>query len=209
MTKPKLELYIKYHKDGSIYMKGSTINNTMEGYWEYFRKDGSIMRSGNFENGLQSGEWKTYSADGTIVKVTKFKSKINTPNISDEIRSYNNKLKDDNRDISNTLSSIIQSNLPNSTNYLWHGHPVWFIDGNPIVGYSKVKFGIRLLFWSGQSFEESNLQNSGSFKAAQIDYTNPNQIDINIIKRILKKSILIQWDYKNIVKRKGILERLK
>jgi hypothetical protein len=209
MTKPKLEPYIKYHKDGSIYMKGSTINNTMEGYWEYFRKDGSIMRSGNFENGLQSGEWKTYSADGKIVKATKFKSNITTSNISDEITSYNNKLKNENLEISNILSTIIQSNLTNSTNYLWHGHPVWFIDGNPIVGYSKVKSGIRLLFWSGQSFEEGILQNSGSYKAAQIDYTNPKQIDIKIIKRILKKSIQIQWDYKNIVKRKGKLERLK
>jgi hypothetical protein len=32
-----------------------------------------------------------------------------------------------------------------------------FLHGNPIVGYSKLKDCIRLLFWSGQSFDEPNL----------------------------------------------------
>ena len=86
---------------------------------------------------------------------------------------------------------------------------VWFLEQNPIVGYSKLKNGIRLLFWSGQSFEEDTLQKEGSFKAAEIRYTSADQINSIDLKRWLEKSRQIQWDYKNIVKRKGMLERLK
>jgi hypothetical protein len=85
---------------------------------------------------------------------------------------------------------------------------VWFLNGNPIVGYSKLKSGIRLLFWSGQSFEEEGLQNEGSFKAAGVRYTSVEQVNKTELARWLKKSQEIQWDYKNIVKRKGVLERL-
>ena len=88
-------------------------------------------------------------------------------------------------------------------------HPVWLLDGNPIVGYSKLKDCIRLLFWSGQSFDEPGLEAEGSFKAAEARYTSDDQIAASDLKRWLKKSIEIQWDYKNIVKRKGKLERLK
>jgi hypothetical protein len=88
-----------------------------------------------------------------------------------------------------------------------HGHPVWFIDGNPVVGYSKLKNNVRLLFWSGQSFDEEILQNTGNFKAAQIDYITPNQINNADLVRLLAKSKQIQWDYKNIVKRKGELAK--
>ena len=92
---------------------------------------------------------------------------------------------------------------------IWHRHPVWFIDGNPIVGYSKLKDSIRLLFWSGQSFDEPGLAPEGSFKAAEARYTSEDQISAKDLKRWLAKSIEIQWDYKNIVKRKGKLVRLK
>jgi len=77
------------------------------------------------------------------------------------------------------------------------------------VGYSKLKDCIRLLFWSGQSFEEEGLQKEGSFKAADIRYTSAEQINTKDLKRWLKKSKEIQWDYKNLIKRKGVLERLK
>jgi hypothetical protein len=99
-------------------------------------------------------------------------------------------------------------------NKIWHRHPVWFLDGNPIVGYSKLKGPkpdgcIRLLFWSGQSFDEPGLMDEGSFKAAEARYTSADQIVAKDLKRWLEKSIEIQWDYKNIVKRKGKLVRLK
>jgi hypothetical protein len=100
--------------------------------------------------------------------------------------------------------------MPEAENKIWHAHPVWFIDGNPIVGYSKLKNGLRLMFWSGVTFEEPNLKpGSGKFKDASITYTSVSEINPEEIKRWLQKSKDIQWDYKNIVKRKGILERLK
>lgn len=85
------------------------------------------------------------------------------------------------------------------------------MDSNPIVGYDKLKAGIRLMFWSGVSFDEEQLVpgKSGKFKDASITYTSAEQINIKDLKRWLKKSQDIQWDYKNIVKRKGVLERLK
>jgi hypothetical protein len=68
---------------------------------------------------------------------------------------------------------------------------------------------IRLLFWSGQSFDEPGLKAEGSFKAAEARYTSDDQIAAKDLTKWLEKSIEIQWDYKKIVKRKGKLERLK
>ena len=86
---------------------------------------------------------------------------------------------------------------------------MWFLDGNPIVGYSKLKNGVRLLFWSGQSFEEGGLTKEGSFKAAEARYTSVDQIDTEKLQRWLAEARNIQWDYKNLIRRKGRLERLK
>ena len=107
------------------------------------------------------------------------------------------------------MATIINENLPDSENKIWHAHPVWFLDGNPIVGYSKLKDSVRLLFWSGQSFDEEKLANEGSFKAAEFRYTSADQVISEEVNRWLKKAQEIQWDYKNLVKRKGVLERLK
>ena len=68
---------------------------------------------------------------------------------------------------------------------------------------------MRLLFWSGQSFDEPTLQPEGKFKAAEMRYTSIEQVNTKDLKRWLKKCNTIQWDYKNLVKRKGVLERLK
>jgi hypothetical protein len=124
-------------------------------------------------------------------------------------QAYNDAQSGEDKEICNMLSQEISRNLPDAENKIWHAHPVWFFDGNPVVGYSKLKNCIRLLFWSGQSFDEAILQNEGSFKAAEMRYTSADQINTKDLKRWLKKSKAIQWDYKNIVKRKGVLERLK
>jgi|SRR6185312_4993271 len=129
--------------------------------------------------------------------------------INKDIIAYNNAQLAGSAEICNILSAEIDSNLKEAENKIWHAHPVWFLDGNPIVGYSKLKNCIRLLFWSGQSFEEDLLQNEGSFKAAEIRYTSIKEIKKADLKRWLKKSKEIQWDYKNLIKRKGHLEKLK
>ncbi|RKR11760.1 uncharacterized protein DUF1801 [Flavobacterium sp. 90] len=127
------------------------------------------------------------------------------------VQDYNNSQSnsDSDKEICNQLAIIINENLSDYENKIWHAHPAWFLDGNPIVGYSKLKNCVRLLFWSGQSFDEEKLANEGSFKASEIRYTAIEQINQEDLKRWLKKATEIQWDYKNIVKRKGVLERLK
>ncbi len=129
--------------------------------------------------------------------------------ISSDILDYNKTLKGVDADICTILAEEISSSLPQSENKIWHANPVWFLDGNPIVGYDKLKDCVRVLFWSGQSFEEEGLTKSGSFKAAEIRYTDSKQINIKDLRRWVSKSVDIQWDYKNIVKRKGVLKRLK
>ena len=127
-----------------------------------------------------------------------------------EIKAYNNKQSPEDKKICNVLAEAIDRSLPAAENKIWHAHPVWFLDGNPIVGYSKQKAGIRLMFWSGADFEEDGLKVRGAkFKDASIFYTTKEQVNAKELKRWLKKSRDIQWDYKNIVKRKGRLERLK
>lgn len=124
-------------------------------------------------------------------------------------RAYNNAQATAYRAICDRLAAEINENLPDAENKIWHGHPVWFLEGNPIVGYSKLKDCIRLLFWSGQSFNEADLATEGSFKAAEKRYTSADQVSTGDLTRWLKKARDIQWDYKNLIRRKGMLERLK
>jgi hypothetical protein len=128
-----------------------------------------------------------------------------------DIQAYNNAQSAEDKDICDLLSSEITKHLPKAENKIWHAHPVWFLDGNPIAGYDKLKAGVRLMFWSGASFDEEQLVpgKSGKFKDASVTYTSAGQINTKDLKRWLKKAEEIQWDYKNIVKRKGVLERLK
>lgn len=127
-----------------------------------------------------------------------------------EIQLYNDKQIPADKEICDLLATIICAGLTEAENKIWHAHPVWFLEGNPIVGYSKQKAGIRLMFWSGADFDEADLSHKGGkFKDASIFYTSASGIDADAIKRWLKKSEEIQWDYKNIVKRKGLLIKLK
>jgi hypothetical protein len=128
--------------------------------------------------------------------------------IHDDITAYNEAQSEAESPLCDLLAREITAALPKAENKIWHRHPVWFLDGNPIVGYSKLKGCIRLLFWSGQSFDEPDLHPEGTFKAAEARYTSVEDVDTKALRRWLKKSKTIQWDYKNIVKRKGRLERL-
>lgn len=129
--------------------------------------------------------------------------------MNESIQAYNKTMEPSDVPIVETLADEINKSLPGAESKVWHGHPVWFLDGNPIVGYAKRKAGINLMFWSGQSFNEPGLKSEGTFKAAEKLYTDASQIDIKELAIWLQKSVDIQWDYKNIVKRKGELLRLK
>lgn len=126
-----------------------------------------------------------------------------------EIKKYNNIQASAERTICELLAKTIEAGLKGAESKIWHGHPVWFLDGNPIVGYSKIKAGIRLMFWSGADFAEAKLvPGSGKFKDASILYTSAKEVSAKEVKQWLKKSREIQWDYKNIAKRKGKLVKL-
>jgi len=120
---------------------------------------------------------------------------------------YNKTMTAADRLICDHLAEEIDRNLSEAENKIWHAHPVWFLDENPVVGYSKLKDCVRLLFWSGQSFQETGLKAEGKFKAAEARYTSVAQVNTDDLKRWLAKAREIQWDYKNLVRRKGRLER--
>ena len=113
------------------------------------------------------------------------------------------------RAICQLLAERIDGELQNAENKVWHAHPVWFLDGNPIVGYSKLKGCVRLMFWSGQSFKEKGLNKEGTFKAAEARYTTVDEVDTTKLARWLAEARDVQWDYKNLIRRKGRLDRLK
>lgn len=125
-----------------------------------------------------------------------------------DIPTYNNAQTGVSKEICDTLNAEINKHLPNAQSKIWHGAPVWFINENPIVGYWVRKGYVQLLFWSGQSFDEPGLSPEGSFKAAEKRYKDISEINTDDLKRWLGKAEKIQWDYKNIVKRRGVLERL-
>lgn len=125
-----------------------------------------------------------------------------------DIESYNQKQRGEHQEICVMLQKLLSRGLPEAKSKVWHGHPVWFLDDNPIVGYSVQKAGVRLMFWSGRSFDEPELVGDSKFKDASIFYNDLQEIDQTKLSRWLEKSRSIQWDYKNIVKRRGELVRL-
>jgi hypothetical protein len=127
-----------------------------------------------------------------------------------EIHSYNALQREEDKAICDLLANTIDGELTEAESKIWHAHPVWFLEGNPIVGYSKQKPGLRLMFWSGATFKEDQLNILGKkFKDASIFYKNTEDIRLEDLTRWLKKSREIQWDYKNIIKQKGKLYRLE
>ena len=130
--------------------------------------------------------------------------------MNEAIKTYNDQQAALDKAICDKLAQCICNALPDAENKIWHAYTAWCLDGNPIVGYSKQKAGWRLMFWSGADFEEEELNmRGGKFKDASVFFTTVDEIDARRLKRWLKKSRDIQWDYKNIVKRKGRLDRLK
>lgn len=125
-----------------------------------------------------------------------------------DITAYNRSQNKISKAICTGLAKEIDAGLPKAESKVWHGGPVWFLDGNPVAGYSVRKQTVQLLFWSGHSFEEPGLSPEGKFKAAGVCYVTKEEINSRNLKRWLKKARVIQWDYKSIVKRKGKLVRL-
>lgn len=124
------------------------------------------------------------------------------------IPGYNALYKSETKKLCALLRAEIDKLLPKATSKLWHGGPVWFIDDNPVVGYSVRKVGVTVLFWSGQSFKHPGLSQEGSFKAAEINYLSIADVKLADLRKWLKECKTVQWDYKNIVKNKGLMGRI-
>jgi hypothetical protein len=151
---------------------------------------------------------KVSAAKVSAAKVSAAKAAA-APPIPADIAAYHRGLAPADRALCEVLATEIAAALPDATGKVWHRHPVWFLDGNPVVGYVRLKGWLRLLFWSGQSFEEPALVPEGSFRAAEARLTAMGDLDRVALRRWLGKCRTIQWDYQNLAKRKGRLERLR
>ncbi len=106
-----------------------------------------------------------------------------------DIQIFNDSQFETEREICTLLANEIDKNLPEAESKIWHRHPVWFLQGNPIVGYVKLKAGIRLMFWSGMDFGEEKLKpGTGKFKDASVLFTSVDEVDPEELKRWLKKA---------------------
>lgn len=125
-----------------------------------------------------------------------------------DIAKYNAAQDASARAICDKLADELDRGLKQAESKVWHGGPVWFLAGNPVAGYWVRKQGVQLLFWSGQSFDEPGLTAEGKFKAADKRYASVDEVKPTELRRWLKKAKTIQWDYQNLIKRKGRLEKL-
>lgn len=127
-----------------------------------------------------------------------------------DIKTYNAQQDAAHREVCDLLAQEIDKALPKAESKIWHAHPVWFLDGNPIAGYSRQKPGIRLMFWSGADFDEAGLNVAGKkFKDASVFFNDVSEVPLRDLRRWLKKAQTIQWDYKNLITRKGKLLKLE
>jgi hypothetical protein len=100
------------------------------------------------------------------------------------------------------LQTEIDRALPKATSKIWHGGPVWFLGANPIIGYKVRSKGVDLTFWSGQLFDEPLLQPAGKDKAAKVGFEDETGISIPQLRRWLKKSRTMVFDYAHACARK-------
>jgi hypothetical protein len=122
-----------------------------------------------------------------------------------DIEKYHDGLSAEDRVICEALAATISQQLPEAESKVWHGHPVWFLEGNPVVGYHRLKPGLRVLFWSGQSFPTPGLTPNGSFKAADFQPKSIQELATLPLVSWLEECRTVQWDYNNIMKNKGLV----
>jgi len=128
-------------------------------------------------------------------------------NIRADVADYNEALAEPAKSLCNALLESIEVSFPDAEAKVWHGHPVWFLNENPIVGYSQQKAGVQLLFWSGKSFPTVGLEPVGKHQAAGLTLKQVADLDQALLAGWLIEAREIQWDYANVVKRRS-LEKL-
>lgn len=116
---------------------------------------------------------------------------------SDPTKAYDRSVPAPHRQIVQLLHREIDAVLKNKAEArMYHAMPVWFVDGNAVVGYKSRAQHVTLLFWNGQAFGEPELEAAGKFEAAQIHYTRVDEIDVTTLRRWLMKSGREIWDFK-------------
>lgn len=121
------------------------------------------------------------------------------------IDAFHDRLAVPDRAICDRLRRAIDAGLPEAEARVWHAHPVWFLDGNPVAGYSRLKDCVRLMFWSGQGFEAPGLAASGSFKAAEARFTDAAQVDAAPLALWLAEARRVQCNYRDIRRNRGLV----
>ena len=130
-------------------------------------------------SGGQLGNWARAFGCGSEVATAQRTIGVRVRNETSnaDIEVYNEEQGTSEREICELLSAEIDKRLPEAQSKIWHLHPVWFLEDNPTVGYSKLKAGIRLMFWSGADFGEDRLRpGTGKFKDASITYTSVDEV---------------------------------
>ena len=103
--------------------------------------------------------------------------------------------------ICDRLRAMIDTALPEATSKVWHGIPVWFLEENPVVGYSANAKSVNLLFWNGQAFDDERLKPVGKYGAAQAIFVDIGEIDPKAIRGWLKKAQVNVFDSKAFFKK--------
>lgn len=119
----------------------------------------------------------------------------------DQIAAYSRAQAPVSRKICDLLRALIEKDLPKATSKVWHGSPVWFIDDNPVVGYSATAKTVNLMFWNGQAFDEAGLTPVGKYGAAQAKFGDQAELDPTVIRRWLKKAKSDVFDSKAFFKK--------
>jgi len=131
----------------------------------------------------------------------KLKNVERIPIRDDQIAAYSQAQTLAFRTTCDLLRELVDTALPNATPRIWHGSPVWFIDDNPVVGYTATKKTVNLLFWNGQAFDEAGLKPVGKYRAAQAGFADVVEIDPKLIRRWLKKAKSDVFDSKAFFKK--------
>lgn len=135
------------------------------------------------------------------MKTRKSKSAQDAPSSDGQIVSYAQAQPTAFRTVCELLHELIARALPEASSKVWHGSPVWFIDGNPVVGYNATKKTVNLLFWNGQAFDEAGLTPVGKYRAAQALFGDAAEIDPRVIRRWLRRARSDVFDSKAFFKK--------
>lgn len=134
-------------------------------------------------------------------KAVKAKTKKRDDGGDKTIAAYSKSQSPADRAMCDLLRELIDATIPKATSKVWHGSPVWFIEDNPVVGYSVSTKSVNLLFWNGQAFDEAGLEPVGKYRAAQARFGDADEIDRAVVRRWLKKAKVDVFDSKAFFKK--------